>query len=93
MGRLYLSLLIRTLHSAGLVGAGAYAILTTSLQISPRNALLAFSFLPAIMLFSFFIVLPRGVLQNPSSGPAEYEAIAAEDTFDDEEERQTHSEH
>lgn len=55
---------------AGLIGAGAYAIATTTLQITPRTSLLAFSFLPAIMLVSFFMVLPRGPL-----GKQGYEAI------------------
>lgn len=59
---------------AGLVGAGAYAIATTALKIDPRTSLLAFAFLPVIMLISFFLILPRGPL-HASAKYAEYEAI------------------
>lgn len=44
---------------AGLIGAGAYVILTTTLGFSVRTSLLAFSFLPIIMLLTFFALLPR----------------------------------
>ncbi|KAI4727140.1 Rgp1-domain-containing protein [Aureobasidium sp. EXF-10728] len=43
---------------AGLVGSGAYLLATTALGLSVRTSLLAFSFLPVIMLFSFFVLLP-----------------------------------
>lgn len=65
---------------AGLIGAGAYAIATTTLQISARTSLLAFSFLPVIMLISFFLVLPQGPLRNPTAKHTEYEALEQEDT-------------
>ncbi|KAF2678657.1 batten's disease protein Cln3 [Lentithecium fluviatile CBS 122367] len=65
---------------AGLIGAGAYAIFTTTLQISPRNSLLAFSFLPVIMLMSFFVILPKGPLRASSSKYAEYEAIEGDES-------------
>jgi battenin len=71
---------------AGLIGAGAYAVATNSLGISPRNSLLAFSFLPAIMLISFFLILPRGPLLNASAKRGDYEAIgeaAHQDTEDE----------
>lgn len=68
---------------AGLIGAGAYAIATNTLQISPRTSLLAFSFLPVIMLLSFFMILPRGPLRNASVKSAEYEAIQEEDDRED----------
>ena len=48
---------------AGLIGAGAYALATTSLGFSVKSTLLASAFLPAIMLVSFFVVLPLGPLQ------------------------------
>ncbi|KAI9723208.1 MAG: hypothetical protein M1812_001090 [Candelaria pacifica] len=51
---------------AGLVGAGAYVVATTSLGLSVRTSLLAFSLLPVIMLLSFFVVLPRGPLKAVS---------------------------
>lgn len=47
---------------AGLVGAGAYAVATTSLGLSVRKTLVASSLLPAVMLMSFFLILPRGPL-------------------------------
>ena len=48
---------------AGLIGAGAYALATTTLGFSVKITLLASAFLPAIMLFSFFVVLPLGPLK------------------------------
>ena len=47
---------------AGLVGAGAYVLATTTLGLSIRFSLVVFSFLPVIMLVSFLGVLPRQVL-------------------------------
>lgn len=85
---------------AGLVGAGAYAIATTTLNISARTSLLAFSFLPVIMLISFFIVLPQGPLRNSLPKYAEYEAIEgneqsnpAHEPADHSEESMPHEEH
>lgn len=49
---------------AGLIGAGAYALATTSFGFSVRSTLLASACLPAIMVVSFFIILPRGPLNN-----------------------------
>ena len=63
--------------AAGLVGAGAYAFATNTLKMSVRSALLASSFLPIIMLLSFFVVLPDGPLRAvqysriPSPTPAQ----------------------
>ena len=45
--------------AAGLVGAGAYAIVTTALKMSVKSALLSSALLPIIMLVSFFTILPR----------------------------------
>jgi len=64
---------------AGLVGAGAYALATNTLHISPRTSLLAFSFLPLIMLASFYFVLPLGPLKAGSNKSHEYEAIDSDD--------------
>ncbi|KKY23561.1 putative golgi integral membrane protein [Phaeomoniella chlamydospora] len=47
---------------AGLAGAGAYALATTTLGFSVRTTILASAFLPVIMLVSFFIILPHGPL-------------------------------
>lgn len=43
---------------AGLVGAGAYVLATTTIGLSVRTSLLSFAFLPVIMLIAFFGVLP-----------------------------------
>ena len=52
--------------AAGLVGAGAYALATTSLGFSVKATLLASACLPVVMLVSFFMILPRGPLQRLS---------------------------
>lgn len=70
---------------AGLVGAGAYALATNTLHVSPRTSLLTFSFLPLIMLASFYIVLPLGPLKAASNKSHEYEAIDSDDQQDEEE--------
>lgn len=49
---------------AGLVGAGAYSLATTTLGLSVPKSLFASSFLPVIMLVSFFIVLPQGPMRS-----------------------------
>lgn len=64
---------------AGLVGAGAYALATNTLRISPRTSLLFFSFLPLIMLVSFYAVLPLEPLKAGSVKSHEYEAIDSDD--------------
>jgi battenin len=63
---------------AGLIGAGAYAIATNTLGVTPRTSLLVFSFLPLIMVFSFFIVLPLGPLRAGTKKSHGYEAIDSE---------------
>jgi hypothetical protein len=60
---------------AGLIGAGAYAIATNTLQIDPRTSLLVFAFLPLIMVFSFFVILPLGPLHTGTAKNGGYEAI------------------
>lgn len=67
---------------AGLVGAGAYVLATTTIGLSVRTSLLAFAFLPVIMLASFFMILPRGPLQ-PSARQAEYERLEADEEAED----------
>ncbi|KAF2745806.1 batten's disease protein Cln3 [Sporormia fimetaria CBS 119925] len=67
---------------AGLIGAGAYAIATTTLHISVRSSLLFFAVLPVIMLVSFFAILPLGPLRA-APRQSGYEAI---DPHDQEEE-------
>ncbi|PWY69756.1 lipase [Aspergillus heteromorphus CBS 117.55] len=68
--------------AAGLVGAGAYALATTSLGFSVKATLLASACLPAIMIMSFFVILPRSPMRLAGVGTAEYRAIRAEDPHD-----------
>jgi battenin len=63
---------------AGLIGAGAYVIATTTIGLSVRTSLVTFSFLPLIMLLSFFVILPQEALRN-SKKVAEYEQIVQEE--------------
>lgn len=49
---------------AGLVGAGAYALATTTFGLSVKATLLSSAFLPAIMLLSFFALLPLEPLRH-----------------------------
>ena len=48
---------------AGLIGAGAYALATTELRFTVKATLLASACLPAVMLISFFLILPGGPLK------------------------------
>jgi battenin len=75
---------------AGLVGAGAYAIATNTLGITPRISLLVFSSLPLIMVFSFFVVLPLGPLRAGMEDGDGYEAIDSEE-HDNEQDRVGHA--
>lgn len=68
--------------AAGLVGAGAYAVATTSLGLSVRFTLLASACLPAIMLVSFFVILPLGPLSLAARETSQYRAI--DDSHDEE---------
>lgn len=68
---------------AGLIGAGAYAIATTSFGLSAKSSLLASAFLPVIMLLSFFLILPRGPLLAKSGSHKEYLTVATEEHDDD----------
>jgi battenin len=68
---------------AGLVGAGAYALLTTTFGLSVRGTLLASAFLPLIMLFSFFVVLPHGPLKAAKHDSAAYASIPDEEEPED----------
>ena len=52
---------------AGLIGAGAYAVATTTLGLSSKNAIFASSFLPVIMLISFFLILPRKLMSRQAA--------------------------
>ena len=65
---------------AGLLGAGMYVLATTVLGLSVRASLLAFSFLPAIMVASFFLVLPTENLRIPKD--SSYQRIQESDDDD-----------
>lgn len=78
---------------AGLIGAGAYAIATNTLQISPRTSLLAFSFLPLVMVLSFFMILPLGPLRAGAAKHGEYEALGSEEREEDANETAHQREH
>lgn len=71
--------------AAGLVGAGAYALATSTMNISVQATLLASAILPAIMALSFFIVLPRAALQAYHSAADGYIATARGDELDEDE--------
>lgn len=67
---------------AGLIGAGAYVVATTWLGLSVRTSLLAFSFLPVIMLLSFFVILPRGPLKARIGKHPEYQGLPGYESDD-----------
>ncbi|KAL8827780.1 MAG: hypothetical protein Q9170_006875 [Blastenia crenularia] len=68
---------------AGLIGAGAYAIATTTLGMSVKASLLASAFLPVVMLLSFFLVLPRGPLRRDDKSRNRIEDTTEHDEGDD----------
>lgn len=68
---------------AGLIGAGAYALATTSLGLSVRTTLLASACLPAVMLVSFFLILPLGPLRSHSQKQRHNTGSWTEDQSDD----------
>ena len=62
---------------AGLVGAGAYALATTTLGFGVRGTLLASAVLPLGMIISFFAVLPLDPLKTAKGKELDYESIPA----------------
>lgn len=60
---------------AGIIGAWAYVIATTSIGLSVRTSLLSFSFLPVVMIASFFLILPRGPLTHGTLKQGDYQTI------------------
>lgn len=63
---------------AGLVGAGLYVFLTTTIGFTVAHSLLASAFLPIIMLISFFLILPQGPLRMAKQ-KKEYRTIPNDD--------------
>ena len=70
---------------AGLIGAGAYALATTSLGFSVQATLLASAFLPIVMLISFFLLLPLGPLR---AGSVKAQTVPIDEGDDDHEQRE-----
>ncbi|KAL4956893.1 CLN3 protein-domain-containing protein [Aspergillus filifer] len=69
--------------AAGLVGAGAYALATTSLGLKVKTTLLTSAFLPAVLAVSFFLILPRARLESRNSRGEDGEEQAGENARDD----------
>ncbi|KAI0397201.1 Batten's disease protein Cln3 [Xylariaceae sp. FL0594] len=65
--------------AAGLVGAGLYVLLTDWLGFRVKNSLLASAYLPVIMVFSFFLVLPKRPLLDASKAARDYEPLPDSD--------------
>lgn len=64
--------------AAGLVGAGMYALATTSFGFSVKATLLASACLPAVMVVSFFVLLPRGPLRALARVREGYQVVPEE---------------
>ena len=64
---------------AGLIGAGAYALATTSIGLSSKDTLFASAFLPIVMLASFFVILPLGPLKGRAARNDTRSSTADED--------------
>ncbi|KAL8928643.1 MAG: hypothetical protein Q9172_000858 [Xanthocarpia lactea] len=76
--------------AAGLIGAAYYSIATTSIGLSVETSLLASSFLPLIMLLSFFLMLPRRLLRRATSLQNHNENVGHEEGNDDFSDREDH---
>lgn len=62
---------------AGLAGAGLYVLLTDWIGFSVKTSLFASAFLPGIMVISFFVILPRGPLNQGAR--KEYRPVPEQD--------------
>ncbi|KAL8856354.1 MAG: hypothetical protein Q9178_007045 [Gyalolechia marmorata] len=76
--------------AAGLIGAAYYSIATTSIGLSVKTSLLASSFLPLIMLLSFFLMLPRRLLRRATSLQNHNADVEHEEGNDDFSDREDH---
>jgi CLN3 protein len=78
---------------AGLIGAGAYALATTTLGISVKATLLASACLPLVMITSFFAILPQEPLRH--GGMTRKDSLtmgsSATDAADDDDDDEPHS--
>lgn len=68
---------------AGLIGAGLYVLLTSTIGLSVQTSLLASAFLPIIMLLSFFVILPQGPLRRAHSAKGYVDVPAIDVDRDD----------
>lgn len=64
---------------AGLIGAGAYALATTTLGFSSQATLLASAVIPFGMLLSFFMLLPLGPLKSAKRAKSDYLPVAPDE--------------
>lgn len=62
--------------AAGLLGAGLYVCATSLLGLSVRASIMAFGFLPLVMLLAFFAILPLAPLKVAPNG---YRPLAGAD--------------
>lgn len=74
---------------AGLIGAGAYVLTTTTLGLSVRSSLLVFSLLPVIMLLSYFLILPNRPIKPRHQS---YESLPNDDLEDAQDEVEDNAE-
>jgi len=68
---------------AGLVGAGLYFLFTSVVGLTVKTSLLESSFLPIIMLISFFIILPHEPMHS-KTGNSGYRNVPQDERSDDE---------
>ncbi|KAJ5339792.1 hypothetical protein N7452_006520 [Penicillium brevicompactum] len=71
--------------AAGLVGAGAYALATSALGLSVHITLLVSACLPAVMVLSFFVVLPMTPLRSAESSADRYRVIEGGEEVEEDE--------
>ncbi|KAK5119282.1 hypothetical protein LTR85_007638 [Meristemomyces frigidus] len=64
---------------AGLIGAGAYALATTTLGFSVHATLLTSAVVPLGMVLSFFALLPRGPLKAARAKEVQYQDLPEEE--------------
>lgn len=77
---------------AGLLGAGAYALATTTFGFSEQTTLMASAVLPIIMLLSYFTLLPLAPLQLAVPKPAStYQPVGHREEVDQDDPASTES--
>ncbi|KAK5107057.1 hypothetical protein LTR62_001907 [Meristemomyces frigidus] len=64
---------------AGLLGAGAYALATTTFGFSVRTTLLSSAVIPVGMVLSFFCLLPLDPLKTAGSKGSEYDPLPVDE--------------